>query len=124
MKKRILTYMKSIDDILADSETTYDYEEICREHLIQLKFFMHERHVHLLVMLTFAIFAFGTFGLLYLKFEPALILLLFAVFVLLVPYIMHYFLLENGVQKMYTQYDELLSRAKKQKGIEEKGYND
>lgn len=28
--------------------------------------------------------------------------------VLLVPYIMHYYTLENEVQKMYTQYDEIL----------------
>ena len=30
--------------------------------------------------------------------------------VLLVPYIMHYYTLENEVQKMYTQYDEILKR--------------
>ena len=28
--------------------------------------------------------------------------------VLLVPYIMHYYTLENEAQKMYTQYDEIL----------------
>lgn len=107
MKNRILTYMKHIDDILQDENGTYDYEEIRKEHLIQLNFFMHERLVHLLVTLTFAILAFGVFILLYTNFEPLLILLFAAVMVLLVPYIMHYFLLENGVQKMYKQYDEL-----------------
>lgn len=107
MKKRIITYMKNIDDILQDEKDTYDYEEIRKEHLIQLGFFMHERLVHLLVTLTFAILSFGIFILLYTNFEPLLILLFAAVMVLLVPYIMHYFLLENGVQKMYKQYDEL-----------------
>ena len=28
--------------------------------------------------------------------------------VLVLPYIMHYYTLENEVQKMYTQYDEIL----------------
>lgn len=113
MKNRILTYMKQIDDILADDKETYDYEQIRKEHLVQLDFFMHERLVHLLVTLTFALLAFGTFFMLYLSFEPVLLILLFAIFVLLVPYIMHYFLLENGVQKMYRQYDELLMKEKK-----------
>lgn len=113
MKNRILTYMKQIDDILADDKETYDYEQIRKEHLVQLDFFMHERLVHLLVTLTFAILAFGTFFMLYLSFEPVLLILLLAIFVLLVPYIMHYFLLENGVQKMYRQYDELLIKEKK-----------
>ena len=115
MKKRILTYMKYIDDILSDSDQNYDYEKIIKEHLIQLEFFMHERLVHLLVTLTFALLAFGTFFLLYQSFSPSLLLLLFVIFILLVPYIMHYFLLENGVQKMYRQYDELVIKAKENK---------
>ncbi len=111
MKKRILTYMKTIDDILANEKGDYDYEEIRKEHLVQLQFFMHERHVHLLVMLTFALFAFGTFGLLFMNFQPSLLLLMLAVFVLLVPYVLHYFLLENSVQKMYEQYDALYEKC-------------
>jgi hypothetical protein len=39
------------------------------------------------------------------------ILLFAAILVLLIPYIMHYYLLENGVQKMYRQYDEMLRRV-------------
>ena len=111
MKRRIIAYMNYIDDILSDSEQNYDYESIIKQHLIQLDFFMHERLVHLLVTLTFALLAFGTFFLLYQSFSPALLLLLFVIFILLVPYIMHYFLLENGVQKMYRQYDELVIKA-------------
>ena len=113
MKKRILTYMNYIDNILSDTEQNYDYENIIKEHLIQLNFFMHERLIHLLVTLTFALLAFGTFFILYQNFSPALLLLLFTIFILLVPYIMHYFLLENGVQKMYRQYDELVLKAGK-----------
>lgn len=113
MKKRIIAYMNYIDNILADTEQNYDYESIIKEHLIQLKFFMHERLIHLLVTLTFALLAFGTFFILYQNFSPSLLLLLFTIFILLVPYIMHYFLLENGVQKMYRQYDELMLKSNK-----------
>ena len=111
MKKRIVSYMKYIDDILADENVAYDYEMLREEHMVQLDYFMHERLVHLLVTLTFALLAFGTFFILYLAFEPYLLLLLAAILVLLVPYIMHYFLLENGVQKMYRQYDALTQRV-------------
>lgn len=107
MKKRINTYMDYIDGILKDGESSYDYSKIREEHKIQLTYFMHERSIHLFVTLTFALLAFATFILMYVSFSPELLLLFFAVMVLLVPYIMHYFLLENGVQKMYRQYDEL-----------------
>ena len=111
MKNRINTYMDFIDQILQDKEGSYDYAKIREEHKIQLSYFMHERLVHLLVTLTFALLAFLVFFLMYMSFSPELLLLFFAVMVLLVPYIMHYFLLENGVQKMYRQYDELTRRS-------------
>ena len=41
-----------------------------------------------------------------------LLALFMLLLVLLIPYIMHYFLLENSVQKMYTQYDEILKRIR------------
>ena len=40
--------------------------------------------------------------------NPMLLVLTLLFLVLLVPYIMHYYTLENEVQKMYTQYDEIL----------------
>ena len=42
--------------------------------------------------------------------NPMLLVLTLLFLVLLVPYIMHYYTLENEVQKMYTQYDEILKR--------------
>jgi hypothetical protein len=40
--------------------------------------------------------------------EIVLLPLIVMLFVLLVPYCMHYYLLENSVQHMYRQYDEML----------------
>ena len=53
---------------------------------------------------------------------PKLILagLLVVLLVLLVPYIMHYYVLENGVQYMYQQYDELERRCRRQQKQTEK----
>lgn len=117
MKKRIVRYMDYIDKLLAEDEDEckQDYETLIKQHLIQIDFFMHERLVHLLVTLAFAIFGFMIFLALVMNFQPGLLLLFAAILVLLVPYIMHYYLLENGVQKMYRQYDEMLRRAKEAK---------
>lgn len=116
MKERILNYMAYIDQLLADDagKNEEDYEKIMEEHKLQLTFFMHERLVHLLVTLTFALLAFATFFALVFSFQPGLVALFIALLVLLVPYIMHYYLLENGVQKMYRQYDEMYKRARAQ----------
>ena len=43
--------------------------------------------------------------------NPMLLVLTLLFLVLLVPYIMHYYTLENEVQKMYTQYDEIFEAS-------------
>lgn len=108
MKKRILAYLAQIDALLADPPAGTDWKREREKHLIQIGFFMHERLVHLIVTVVFAILTVGC--MLYAVAAPGLgMLLLIAAFLcLLVPYIAHYFLLENGVQKMYRQYDRML----------------
>lgn len=93
MKKRILTYMKQTEQLLITDSDHTDWEQIRREHLIQISFFQHERLVHLLVTMLFAVLAFLTLIIMTLKFSiPALILFL-AILTLLIPYITHYYLL-------------------------------
>ena len=107
MKKRIQSYMAYMDQQLEHNESGLSYEELCIEHEKQLAYFMHERLVHLLVTLTFAILAFVTFFMAVMNFSIGMIVLFFAFLILLIPYIMHYYLLENSVQYMYRQYDRL-----------------
>ena len=61
MKKRIQSYMAYMDQQLENNDSGLSYEELCIQHEKQLAYFMHERLVHLLVTLTFAILAFVTF---------------------------------------------------------------
>lgn len=107
MKKRIQSYMAYMDQQLEHNDSGLSYEELCIEHEKQLAYFMHERLVHLLVTLTFAILAFVTFFMAVMNFSIGMIVLFFAFLILLIPYIMHYYLLENSVQYMYRQYDRL-----------------
>lgn len=110
MRKRILSYRNKIDNLLKENSSQTDWESVCEEHLIQIGFFQHERLIHLLVTLTFAIMAMGVMGIIIISGMMSLVLLEILLLVLLVPYIMHYYLLENEVQHMYEQYDEMLKR--------------
>ena len=108
MKKRITEYLAYIDALLERDDM--DWERERQKHLVQIAFFAHDRQVHLIVM---ALFALATvISILYLNFSGSLIIvaLVFALIVLLIPYVMHYYLLENSVQKMYEQYDRMMNK--------------
>jgi len=107
VEKRILNYRKYIDDLLASSEQQ-DWEKIIQIHLIQVGFFQHERLIHLIVTVTFAIMEIISLGLTIFQFTPFLGALSILLLILLIPYIRHYYILENEVQKMYEQYDRML----------------
>ncbi|MBQ6235881.1 MAG: hypothetical protein IJK54_08170 [Clostridia bacterium] len=121
MKKRLLAYLQQIDELLKHPPIAVNYDDEVKKHLVQIGFFMHERLIHLIVTVLFALLAVGVA--LFAVASPGIpIFLLFgALLVLLIPYIMHYYLLENGVQKMYEQYDELLARSEEQKKTEAAG---
>lgn len=108
MKKRITEYLAYIDTLLEQEDVDWQKEK--EKHLVQIAFFAHERLVHLIVM---ALFALATvISILYLNFSGSIVILalVVALLVLLIPYVMHYYLLENSVQKMYEQYDEMMNR--------------
>ncbi len=106
MKKRIVGYRKRIDSLLAQN-TDCDWKQVLEEHLTQVAFFQHERLIHLIVTVTFAILAMLSACFLLLTQEIALGLLTLMLLVLLIPYIAHYYTLENEVQRMYEQYDKI-----------------
>ncbi len=108
MEKRILGYRKYIDELLQREDL--DWEEVIREHLIQVSFFQHERLIHLIVTVTFALLEVITIALCVTAFSPGVGLLAIALLVLLIPYIRHYYILENEVQKMYFQYDRMAEK--------------
>ena len=108
-------YRKYIDSLL-ESDGQSDWKYIKQEHLTQLAFFQHERLVHLIVTVTFAVLELLTVcacvivGALDSTFSFPLLILALLILVLLIPYIKHYYLLENEVQKMYVQYDRIVQK--------------
>ncbi len=113
MKKRILAYLDYIDKLLEENSTETDWDEEIKKHLVQIGFFAHERLVHLIVTVLFALMT--IISMVYLNYTGKMVmfLLTLALLVLLVPYVMHYYLLENSVQKMYIQYDEMMNKKHK-----------
>ncbi|RHT16579.1 hypothetical protein DW835_16415 [Clostridium sp. AM34-9AC] len=79
-----------------------------KEHLTQISFFQHERLIHLIVTVTFALLEMLAILLNVISDSLFSILLPVVILILLVPYIRHYYILENEVQKMYVQYDRML----------------
>ncbi len=104
MRKRILRYRKKIDAILALGGEA-DWETLRANHLVQISFFQHERLIHLIVTVLFALIEFIVAALTFTAFSPAVFVLCILVLALLIPYVGHYYLLENEVQKLYAQYD-------------------
>ena len=82
-------------------KTNQNWKVVLENHREAIRFMQHERLIHLLVTLSFGIMFIIVmiFTLIY----PKMILLVIdgLLLLLLVPYIFHYFKLENGVQKMY-----------------------
>ncbi len=110
MGARIKEYIRYINALLESEDEQIDWGEERRKHLVQIAFFAHERLIHLIVTVLFAILTVLIFLYLLGHFTVSLLALLVVVMVLLVPYIKHYFLMENSVQFMYEQYDRMMEK--------------
>lgn len=108
MKKELNDYILKIDTAIKDKKITKD---IIEEHLIKISFFQHERLIHLLVTLAFALFSIIFIALSLIDSIFAIVAII--TFILLVFYIFHYFFLENKVQYLYKQYDLMKHNNKK-----------
>jgi hypothetical protein len=87
-----------------------DWDGLARFHRTQIVYMQHERLVHLLVTLFFGVCTLLT--LLFVVLHPQIpmgVLLLFLL-ALLVPYVAHYYKLENGLQRWYHLANEIEGR--------------
>lgn len=100
-------YMEETQRRLKEYTDRSELEEIFLEHKDKIAFMQHERIVHFLVTMMFAI-VLAIFVCAFLLTEnPALMLLVVIIMVLLGFYIKHYYFLENTVQEMYKIYDKI-----------------
>ena len=113
MKEYLYDYIDEIEKLLKSENKITD--EIIENHLIKIGFFQHERIIHLLVTLFYALIflIFGALGLFHFLFRIITAILL----IFLICYVIHYFNLENGVQYLYKQYDKMLKKNNKKDRI-------
>lgn len=107
MEQRILQYREYLLDICEKDYTDEERERLCKQVLTQISFFQHERFIHLVVTVTFALLTVMTFAVCAVVPTTQFFCLELLLLVLLFPYIRHYYILENSVQTMYRCYDKL-----------------
>ena len=102
MREYLGNYVKEIDEKLSSKNIS---ETDIENHLTKIKFFQHERLIHLLVTLFYGVFLFLSV-IISLKVWLFLVILYLAL-IILIFYVRHYFFLENNVQYLYKQYDQM-----------------
>jgi fatty acid desaturase len=116
MGKILKKHIDFIEMILRRDDPNFNWGALSNFNRTQIGFFQHERIVHLLITLFFG-FLFVFFVLFQLIFPNYYIVFVStALFVILCFYIGHYFILENGVQKLYLLDREIIKRLEKDKG--------
>lgn len=102
MKKYLYDYIEEIDSKLKNNKINKSLKE---EPLLKISFFQHERLIHLIVTMSFALLT--LVSILISKYYCSFIFIAIILLICLIFYIVHYYYLENGVQYLYKQYDEM-----------------
>lgn len=111
MKRYMQNYESYLQQKLEQPDDQTDWTELRKETLVQIGLMQHERLIHFLVTMLFALLLMAALGLL--LYTPSIGMLLFVVLLLalLIPYIAHYYFLENTVQRMYILYNQCAAKA-------------
>jgi hypothetical protein len=115
MTEYLTNYMKYIEERLDKCSDSHELSEIMAEHRDKIAFMQHERIVHFLVTMMFALILSIFVAVLVFTSNIPVLILVTMILVLLMFYIKHYYFLENTVQKMYRVYDGILEKQNKLK---------
>ena len=116
MRKYLTEYRQFILSCLENENC--DFYKLLEYHKDKIQFFQHERLIHLIVTVLFAIITVMIFVAVAVWEKMILIPLAVLCLCLLVPYIRHYYFLENQTQKLYEDYDKICQKVS---GITQKG---
>lgn len=112
MKKYFLEYLAFLDSAMNDPDT--DFARLMKIHKQKTEYFQHERFVHLIVMVLFALCTVACFLIIVVTEKALLIPLAALLLCLLIPYISHYYFLENNTQKLYKYYDRICEKLERE----------
>ncbi|MGN0674332.1 MAG: hypothetical protein ACI4KG_01145 [Oscillospiraceae bacterium] len=111
MKKYFSEYIAYIISALENDST--DLSALKSEMLVKIGFMQHERLIHLLVTILFAILMFMSLIAFFVSENLGMLAAAALMLALLIPYIAHYYFLENGVQKLYALYDKVCAKLER-----------
>ena len=110
MTEYLTAYMKTAEERLGKCSNMKDWQKMFDEHKDKIAFMQHERIVHFLVTMMFALILTILICTLLFTQNIAVLVLITMMIVLIAFYIKHYYFLENTVQKMYKVYDAMLAK--------------
>jgi hypothetical protein len=107
----MIDYMKSHERYIREMlEKNLDREallNLLQYHDKQIQWLQHERLIHLITMLFVCLFMLLTFGYTILVLSLPCMILSALLMILSVAYIIHYYRLENGVQRWYSLSNQI-----------------
>ena len=112
MKKYILAHMLETGKFISEELSSASKEKTCAvlsEFETKIAYFQHERLIHLIVTVLFAVLEMMSIYAFLITGNITVLVFCILFLVLLVPYVMHYYFLENSVQEMYKMRDKIVS---------------
>ncbi len=107
MITRLKTHEAFIQRIITENDKDTNWHTLAKLHERNIGYFQHERMIHLFVMLTTCLATLFSFFFTLLLDTPAFFFFTFILLVLSIAYVIHYFQLENGVQRLYRLSDAI-----------------
>lgn len=107
----MIDYMNEYEKYIKNKYTNGKLSTEDRNDFLEhIKFMQHERLIHLLVTILFAFLLMFGFIIMLIYFSWIMVGFTVIIFIVEIFYIFHYYKLENGVQKMYRLYDEVIKK--------------
>ncbi|HBH13016.1 MAG: Uncharacterized protein XD91_1587 [Clostridiales bacterium 38_11] len=119
----MIKYMQKHEESMMsfiNSETYDNWNALIDYHKTQIEFIQHERLIHLIITIGIAIILSILFGALMLFFNSGMLLIILMLIVMEVFYIIHYYKLENGVQRWYEIYKTLILKSKRNEPLSDR----
>lgn len=104
MTKEIRAYLAILEQFFSVEHTEEELLKFRAELLKRIEFYQHERLIHLIVTMSFAVFFLLSLTMYFSVKQIGILLLAVLFLVMTIAYIKHYYFLENSVQKMYKFY--------------------
>lgn len=107
MKKYLLEHISLMEKVLASEKNIDKLSDWLVYNRVQISFLQHERLIHLLVTFFFGLLLIIVLLVNIFYFNIYFVIVGILLIILLIFYLWHYYILENGVQKLYRLDQEL-----------------